>query len=202
MIVTLGSNIDWVNYLRNFNTNEATIEERETSLRKVIRMEKFIIHPDYDSSLSDFDLALVKLSKPVEFSRHIQPICLPESKCSQTPPSRSGSSFVDGCEGNVTAIGWGLTENNLNSNSVKLRKVELTVPKQNSCGIDPYKMYYNVPWKICAGEVGSGSDTCRGDSGSPLVCIQNDGSAYLLGVTSHGWPSSKPCPSPPGYYTR
>lgn len=40
---------------------------------------KKIVHPKYNFYTYEYDLALVKLEKPLEFALHIAPICLPGS---------------------------------------------------------------------------------------------------------------------------
>lgn len=40
---------------------------------------KKLVHPKYNFFTYEYDLALVKLDKPLEFAPHISPICLPAS---------------------------------------------------------------------------------------------------------------------------
>ena len=53
------------------------------------KIESILIHPEYSrnesrlirSKLGDpYDIALLKLSKPIEYSMHVVPICLPKDK--------------------------------------------------------------------------------------------------------------------------
>uniref|UniRef100_A0A8C9LB00 Peptidase S1 domain-containing protein n=1 Tax=Pavo cristatus TaxID=9049 RepID=A0A8C9LB00_PAVCR len=40
---------------------------------------RIIVHPQYDQSISDYDIALLEMETPVFFSELVQPICLPSS---------------------------------------------------------------------------------------------------------------------------
>lgn len=42
-------------------------------------LKRIISHPDYNAMTYDYDIALLELSKPLEFTNTIQPICLPDS---------------------------------------------------------------------------------------------------------------------------
>ena len=40
-------------------------------------LDKIILHPKWNLSSLDYDLALIKLSSPVELNDHVAPVCLP-----------------------------------------------------------------------------------------------------------------------------
>uniref|UniRef100_A0A803VXW8 Transmembrane serine protease 7 n=1 Tax=Ficedula albicollis TaxID=59894 RepID=A0A803VXW8_FICAL len=40
---------------------------------------RIIVHPQYDQSISDYDIALLEMETPVLFSELVQPICLPST---------------------------------------------------------------------------------------------------------------------------
>lgn len=42
-------------------------------------VKRIISHPDYNQMTNDYDIALLELSEPLEFTNTIQPICLPAS---------------------------------------------------------------------------------------------------------------------------
>ena len=56
---------------------------------------RIILHPNYDSDSSNNDIALLRLSSPVEFTDYIRPVCL----------AASDSVFNKGTDSWVT--GWG-----------------------------------------------------------------------------------------------
>lgn len=55
-----------------------TINEKSSrvAMRSIIRI---IVHPQYDKSTSDYDIALLEMETPVLFSELVQPICLPST---------------------------------------------------------------------------------------------------------------------------
>lgn len=42
-------------------------------------VKRIVSHPDYNQMTFDYDIALLELSEPLEFTNTIQPICLPSS---------------------------------------------------------------------------------------------------------------------------
>uniref|UniRef100_A0A803VB85 Transmembrane serine protease 7 n=1 Tax=Ficedula albicollis TaxID=59894 RepID=A0A803VB85_FICAL len=46
------------------------------AMRSITRI---IVHPQYDQSISDYDIALLEMETPVLFSELVQPICLPST---------------------------------------------------------------------------------------------------------------------------
>ena len=45
---------------------------------------------------------------------------------------------------------------------------------------------YNPGEEICAGFMAGGKDSCQGDFGGPLICINPENEPVLVGVTSYG----------------
>ena len=43
------------------------------------RVKKIITHPNYNDFTFDYDISLLELTEPLEFTNTIQPICLPSS---------------------------------------------------------------------------------------------------------------------------
>ena len=79
-----------------------------------------IVHPDYDSTSLDNDIALLKLKTSIEFDENNQvaTVCLPES-----------TDFDPvGAEG--TVMGWGTTEYGESFIIKKLKRVQLIVESQ------------------------------------------------------------------------
>ncbi|CAH2257139.1 CLIP domain-containing serine protease 2-like [Pararge aegeria] len=156
-----------------------------------VPVEQSIVHEGYERyDLNQFnDIALLRLAHVVPFSDFISPICLP------TNPSLKKNTF-EGWE--LVVAGWGKT----GKSEYSPVKLKLTVPvvKNPTC-----KIIYKLSMRdvdenqICAGGE-EHKDSCRGDSGGPLMG-QVHGNWMLLGVVSYG-PS--PCGSPgwPGVYTR
>ncbi|XP_059053397.1 CLIP domain-containing serine protease HP8-like isoform X2 [Achroia grisella] len=158
-----------------------------------ISIEQTIAHEGYDPSDKDQqnDIALLRLSRNAQFNDFVKPICLPISN------ELRHSGFVGY---DMEVAGWGKTESRSESD-VKL-KVRVPVVSTNDCA----RVFSRVSREItnnqmCAGGV-SGQDSCRGDSGGPLMGKVAQVSNWIaFGVVSYG-PS--PCGTPgwPGVYTR
>ncbi|XP_058465018.1 chymotrypsin-2-like [Malaya genurostris] len=138
----------------------------------VYGIEDVIVHPFYNPSRSYiFDIALLKLKKPLVFSETIQPVELPE-KYHEVPESDS----------TVTLIGWGLKATG-GILPTTLQQVSYSVVPNAKCS----ELHYNhiYPNHICAATPGGGKGQCSGDSGGPLLH-----KGVQVGIVS--W-SVKPC---------
>ncbi|KAM8962458.1 transmembrane protease serine 9-like [Pelodytes ibericus] len=137
------------------------------------------------------DIALLRLSSAVDYTRFIQPVCLPSA--SMNLPS--------GTECWVT--GWG----NINylvelKFPQTLQQVMVPLISRDACN----KMYNTNSAssqiirndQICAGYQAGKQDACQGDSGGPLVCSVQ-GVWYQVGIVS--WGDECALPNRPGVYT-
>ncbi|XP_043472965.1 serine protease easter-like [Leptopilina heterotoma] len=157
----------------------------------IIPIQEIITHEDYvpNSKGQPNDIALLRLSKDIVFTNYIQPICLPQNS---------------NVESLLYTAGWGRTEYGTNSD----KKLKLSVPAVS--------IERCIPWyrsaganlghgQICAGG-DKGRDSCRGDSGGPLMAksrgtVDNKPKWVSVGIVSFG-PS--PCGREgwPGVYTK
>ncbi|XP_033226882.1 CLIP domain-containing serine protease 2-like [Belonocnema kinseyi] len=156
-----------------------------------VPIEEQIAHEDYIPTAKEQrnDIALLRLARDVTFSHYVKPICLPEDP--------SLGRLLD-------VAGWGKTEIRSESN-FKL-KVRLPLVQNDECR----RTYQNAgvelgDGQICAGGQ-VGKDSCRGDSGGPLmsrVRAPNDDKPkwVSVGVVSFG-PSPCGMPGWPGVYSK
>ncbi|KAM4526304.1 mast cell tryptase-like [Fundulus diaphanus] len=148
---------------------------------------KIIVHPKFNNNTLDNDIALLKLSSSVKFTNYIRPVCL----------AASGSTFQNGTSSWVT--GWGNVEDGVPLPSPQtLQEVEVPVigNRQCNCLLGRKTITDNM---VCAGPLPGGRDSCKGDSGGPMVSKQ--GSRWIQsGVVSWGVGCAQP--SLPGVYTR
>lgn len=157
-------------------------------------IEKMIKHPGYGSNGHN-DIALLRLSRPAQFSTYVKPICLPLSDDLQELTSFHGTQF--------TVAGWGYTENGVSSET-KL-KVDVNGVNQRDCQ-QAYNQWKKTIWEkqICAGGE-AGKDSCGGDSGGPLMTTHADDQGnrywYAAGLVSYG-PEICGMENVPGIYTR
>uniref|UniRef100_A0A8D2PK27 Peptidase S1 domain-containing protein n=1 Tax=Zosterops lateralis melanops TaxID=1220523 RepID=A0A8D2PK27_ZOSLA len=142
---------------------------------------RIIVHPQYDQSISDYDIALLEMEKPVLFSELVQPICLPSTS----------RVFLYGTVCYVT--GWGNLAGKEISNLQCLRMIN-----QSVCN----KLYDDLITSrmLCAGNLNGGVDACQGDSGGPLACTGKGNRWYLAGIVSWGEGCARR--NRPGVYTK
>lgn len=142
-------------------------------------------HGSYNEHTNRNDVALIKLSSPVDLSgSSVRTACLPDQQ-----------ETFDGLVCTVT--GWGATHSD--GRAVRyLREVDLPIMSSNLC---TYYLGRGAVHSsnICAGYTQGGKDSCQGDSGGPLVC-QRNGVWKLAGVVSWGYGCAQSYS--PGVYTR
>jgi len=139
-----------------------------------IRVSRVIKHQSYNPRSMNNDIAMFKLSKPVQFNKYVQPACLPSG-----PPPVGSSCMI---------TGWGKTRHPGSMTSV-LQQADLTIVDARTC--ERHNRRGGIPISVtssmvCAGSGGrSRKSGCHGDSGGPFVC-QSGGTWYLTGAVSYG----------------
>ncbi|KXJ82498.1 hypothetical protein RP20_CCG013179 [Aedes albopictus] len=163
-----------------------------------VEVEKAIPHPDYDSKSWDRynDVALVKLANDAPFTDFIRHICLPGYYNLTEQLSKENMKYV--------AAGWGRTDFYNTSTSVpsKLKlKVSLPHVDQERCRTVYAEHTIRIAdSQICAGGQ-KAHDTCRGDSGSPLMYYNRQHARWFAyGIVSRG-PSQCGTEGVPSIYT-
>ncbi|KAJ8982918.1 hypothetical protein NQ317_004574 [Molorchus minor] len=161
-----------------------------------ILVEERIAHDQYvpDDANQYHDIAILRLARDVKFTEYVRPICLPRSR-NERSQNLTGKA--------VTVAGWGKTESRSES-SVKL-KLQMKVKANDDCTKTYRRANVNLNGgQLCAGGE-KGKDSCRGDSGGPLmnygVDETGDLSWYSVGVVSFG-PSPCGMEGWPGVYTK
>lgn len=143
------------------------------------------MHPGFDSSTMNHDIAVLRLERPIAAPAPIAP----------ASPDEAGLAAPGQP---VRVAGWGLVGESLSPDA--LMQAPLTVIGPNRCR-KAWGAEFDTNLQVCAGTPDLGvPDSCSGDSGGPLVA---DGPAgpRLVGIVSYG---SDPCGDPlsPGGYTR
>ncbi|XP_030899936.2 transmembrane protease serine 13 isoform X1 [Melopsittacus undulatus] len=154
---------------------------------EAIPVSQVIINSNYSDDHDDYDIALMKLSRPLTLSAQVRPACLP----------MHGQRFQTGRSCFIT--GFGKTRENEDNTSPKLREAEVKLIDYKICNSDKVYEGYLTPRMMCAGYLQGGKDACQGDSGGPLVCEDNH-RWYVAGVTS--WGTGCGQKNKPGVYTR
>jgi secreted trypsin-like serine protease len=191
-VITAAHCLDDIESLSRITLNFGTIDY--LTIGELRSITKMIIHPLYDQTLKTNDLAILRLNKPIDLIKsNISCICLPERSefdlrsVAQYPPVGV----------NLIAIGWGMTSFAMRLPSPVLRQVTLQSMDPNEVACT--NQINDDVLQFCAGYPEGGRDTCRGDSGGPLMLFTN-GRWQLTGITSYGGICGSP--ETAGIYTR
>ncbi|XP_034250850.1 uncharacterized protein LOC117651155 [Thrips palmi] len=165
-----------------------------------VPVERAIPHPEYSTRDPNHyhDIALLRLSADVKFTEWVKPICLPVS-AEAASKSQVGKR--------LWVAGWGKTEKRSESDL----KLKVAVPVVSNAACEPVYKKASVRLssnsQLCAGGE-PGKDSCSGDSGGPLMAVEDDardGSSgprwYSTGVVAFG-PTNCGTRGWPGVYTR
>ncbi|XP_053960408.1 uncharacterized protein LOC128864680 [Anastrepha ludens] len=144
------------------------------------RVKEIISNEDFDPSKIAGDIALLILETPYIWAPNVQPICLPDAN----------RTFDNS---RCFATGWGKDKfGKAGVYQVILKKIELPIVPHATCEANLRRTRLSRFFQldksfICAGGEG-GSDTCKGDGGSPLVCPdpKNPNRYYQAGIVSWG----------------
>uniref|UniRef100_A0A3Q3JN61 Transmembrane serine protease 9 n=1 Tax=Monopterus albus TaxID=43700 RepID=A0A3Q3JN61_MONAL len=150
----------------------------------IIPIHRVIIHPAFNGTNMDQDVALLELALPAPMSNTIQRVCLPSPV----------HHFLKNAECYIA--GWGSMKEGSLTNL--LQNAAVKIIDQADCQ-RPYRDAL-TPNMMCAGYMEGGRDTCLGDSGGPLTCRQYSGQWFIAGVTSWGHGCGRI--GFPGVYTR
>uniref|UniRef100_A0A0L8GTK7 Peptidase S1 domain-containing protein n=1 Tax=Octopus bimaculoides TaxID=37653 RepID=A0A0L8GTK7_OCTBM len=177
--------------LHNINYWSAVVGEydlrKNESYEQIRAIEKIITYDNFTLKPIKYDIALLKLRKPVVISKHVNTICLHKNE-----------TFLVG--ETCTVTGWGTLSTNgkgsampyqasIDTISDAICKSRLfTLPDEER---NAYKFYDGA---FCAS--GFSKDACYGDSGGPLQCYRN-GKWHIIGIISYGYK----CGRYPGAYS-
>uniref|UniRef100_G3QLN3 Peptidase S1 domain-containing protein n=1 Tax=Gorilla gorilla gorilla TaxID=9595 RepID=G3QLN3_GORGO len=136
------------------------------------RVAQIVKHPLYNADTADFDVAVLELTSPLPFGRHIQPVCLPAAT-HIFPPSKK-----------CLISGWGYLKEDFLVKPEVLQKATVELLDQALCA----SLYGHslTDRMVCAGYLDGKVDSCQGDSGGPLVCEEPSGRFFLAGIVSWG----------------
>ncbi|GBM85185.1 Coagulation factor X [Araneus ventricosus] len=141
--------------------------EQEYSVADVFAYE------GYDTWTVEGDIALLKMESPFQFNHYVQPICLPAEGEEILPHDRA------------TILGWGRRRNDTNYGADVLHQADVPIVPAAKCRA-AYRQYVISDKMLCAGFDSGKVDSCRGDSGGPLMDKRPDGTWAIYGVTSFG----------------
>lgn len=181
------------------HTGQLDEPEQKRKVVAVIVHKQFVLRNDYCNN----DVALLKLDKPIEMSAHIDAACLPPKKLHLKPGTRCmalGWGVVQVSERRTSFLDWFRPPQMIRASV--LQEVSLPLVSYQDC-LRHFPSYSITRDRhLCAGE--RGKDTCKGDSGGPLMCeveTQDEKKRWFLyGITSFG--SRVKCGGSYGVYSR
>ncbi|XP_049953288.1 serine proteinase stubble [Schistocerca serialis cubense] len=170
---------DIIVFLGEYDTQN-TGQYMEPLPEETFRVIKKIIHPNFQFRITQpdrFDLALLRLSRPVFYRENILPICLP----------KHNEAFM-GHTGVVA--GWGKTDTTYGKTGTNILQ-KATVPILSDEECLKWHEHKNINLELysemfCAGHSDGHMDACLGDSGGPLI-VKVNGRWTLAGITSAGF---------------
>ncbi|CAH1163494.1 unnamed protein product [Phaedon cochleariae] len=177
-------------YLGELDTQD-TGNVEEFAPAELHRVRKRIIHPKFRYRITQpdrFDLALLELVTEAGNFFHISPICLPDGDMKLT-----GRNAVVAGWGKVQSSNELMGTNILRSATVPILDIRecMTWHKTRRITVD---LHLEM---LCAGHKNGKHDACLGDSGGPLIVLE-EGRWTLAGITSAGFGCGEP--HQPGIY--
>ncbi|XP_065300547.1 clotting factor G beta subunit-like isoform X2 [Dermacentor albipictus] len=144
-------------------------------------VKKVVVHPLFDMTTLQSDVALLELSQPLRFGRFVKPVCLPTRKIRLTNKK-------------VFAAGWGhVSDDHVRTD--RLHYIKTTVLTFWDCP----RSFNNSGHEFDSSEIfcteTNGKGTCRGDSGGPLTLWVNGRHGHrhvLVGLMSFSFRCSRP----------
>ncbi|XP_027012330.1 coagulation factor X isoform X2 [Tachysurus fulvidraco] len=139
----------------------------------VHEVEQVLVHANYKPDTFHNDIALIKLVKPIQFSKYIIPACIPDHDFAE-------NVLMQQDEGLVSGFGR-LQEGGIQSTTLQ----RLSVPYVDRSVCKESTKYNISPRMFCAGYGREEKDACQGDSGGPHVTKYKN-TWFVTGVVSWG----------------
>ncbi|XP_071478203.1 uncharacterized protein [Diadema antillarum] len=176
-----------VSYFDDIVLGDNKLSGAPSSYREV-RTTTAFSNSDFNVRTDENDIALVKLSSPVNVTDHVQPVCINTLS--------SEFNFT-----NCYITGWGTDDFDMQVPITELQEAPVQLIETAVCS-EWYSSYHDplTDRQLCAGWEDGRSDACSGDSGGPLQCQDDQGIWYLLGIVSFGQECG--LERLPGVYTR
>ena len=162
--------------------------------------EAIFVYQKYVDDLLLNDIALVKLTEPVELGRFVRTVCLPKKEEKDLAVAKKYGY----------AAGWGATKalkprekpEKADRYSTVLKYSAYIIQENRLCS-NRSALPFNSTVSFCAGDGKGGNDTCQGDSGGAFVREGRRGDVHrwiATGLVS--WGEGCAQKDQHGYYTR
>ena len=168
---------------------------------QIIPAARIHIHPNYRMRRNANDIALVKLSWPIQFSKFIRPVCLPsvrgERPADVALPGNSGY-FASPSSAKVF-------RSRRKGEAASFVQRALKISSNSDCR-NKTRQSFNASGVFCAGRRTAEKQSCRGDGGGPFVQREQRGrnAREMRGVLSGilSWNEECGARGRHGYFTR
>ncbi|XP_061876042.1 acrosin-like, partial [Colius striatus] len=181
--------LDPVEYLRSIpwfwvvvGANQLTLTGPEVQVRYTTRA---LLHQRY-FNVTDYDIALLELDRPVECNQYVQVACVPHP--ANVVVSQLRDCYIAGW-GHTTARNeffWGKQAKPTHGSNV-LQEAKVRLIDARLCNSSQYYNESIHSYNLCAGYVQGGINACQADSGGLLACRAPHADFFwLVGVTSWG----------------
>ncbi|XP_027628637.1 transmembrane protease serine 5 [Tupaia chinensis] len=171
--------------LSSWRVHAGLVSHSNVKPHQGVMVERIIPHPFYSAQNHDYDVALLRLQTPLDFSDTVGAVCLPSEEL-RFP--RGSQCWVSG---------WGHTDPSHTHSSDMLQDTVVPLLSTQLCNSSCVYAGALTPRMLCAGYLDGRADACQGDSGGPLVCPDGD-TWHLVGVVSWGRGCAEP--NHPGVY--
>ncbi|XP_022088735.1 uncharacterized protein LOC110978224 [Acanthaster planci] len=169
----------------NPKLNETTVHQVEVAVETVFP------HPGFQPHLlAEHDIAVLKLAEPVAYTNHVRPVCL------DTAAEDFDNSSL------CYVAGWGLTNYTAAVSTNRQQELEIRLVSRQDCirSLQQIDFYSLVTDNMICAEGLDGQSPCRGDSGGALVCRNQYGVWFEVGIISLSFACSSE--RYPGVYAR
>lgn len=139
----------------------------------VHQVEKVLIHQKYRPETYHNDIALIKLRKPITYTRFIIPACLPTKDFAEKVLMREPDGLVSG---------FGRLGEFSRPSQILQRLAMPYVDRARCLAASNFRISTRM---FCAGYEAGGKDACQGDSGGPHV-TRFRGTYFVTGIVSWG----------------
>lgn len=123
----------------------------------------------YYSDANNYDIVAIKITEPFILNNYVKTVAMADLN---TTPSGYGVLF-----------GWGLPGNSVTWTDRILSSVDVPILSYDDC----QRMYPSInETHLCAGYLNGTPTMCSGDSGSPLVQLDDNYKLMLVGIAMEG----------------
>nr|XP_028601213.1 acrosin-like [Podarcis muralis] len=158
-------------------------------------IKQVVVHEAYQATTQVNDVALMELDQPIICSDYIQPACMPDSTVSVAALSfcyisgwglskAKGESLAEAAS--LAHPGTRVDKGGVEASDM-MQEAKVNRFSTQTCNSSSW---YNGTVRensLCAGYEQGGTDSCQGDSGSPLMCKEEASEPFwVIGVTSWG----------------